>query len=79
MTSKRRRIVFGTLAALVSVVALDSVYLLGYRHGMQEERRAWAASHELTYTFVGPTGRGASRVVNTPDPRTYRELGHSSP
>ena len=79
MTSKRRRIAFGTLAALAAVVALDCVYLLGYRHGKQEERRAWAASHELTYTFVGPTGRGARTVVNTPDPRTYRQLGYSSP
>lgn len=79
MTRERKRIVFGMLAALAAVVALDGVYLLGYRHGMQEERRAWAARHELTYTFVGPTGRGARTAVNTVDPRIYRQLGLSSP
>jgi hypothetical protein len=79
MTSNRKRIVFGTLAALVAVVALDSVYLLGYRHGMQEERRAGSARREVSYNIVVPTGRGARTVLNTPDPRTYRQLGHSSP
>ena len=32
MTSKTKRILFGTLAAIAVLVALDSVYLLGYRH-----------------------------------------------
>jgi len=79
MTSKTKWLLFGTLAALAVVVALDFVYLLGYRHGMQEERRTWAARHEATYTIVGPTGRGARTVVNAPDPRTYRDAGHSLP
>jgi len=77
MTSKTRRIVVGALAAVVAVVALDSVYLLGYRHGREEERRAWAASGRVT--LRGLTGRTATTVVNTPDPRAYRGLGHSSP
>ena len=79
MTSNRKRIVFGTLAALVAVVALDSVYLLGYRHGMQKERRAGAARREVSYNIVVLTGRGARTVLNTPDPRTYRRFEHSSP
>jgi hypothetical protein len=79
MTRKTKQVLFGTLAALAALVALDPVYLLGYRHGMQEGRRAWAAKSELTYTIVGPTGRGARTVVNTLDPRTYRDLRHSSP
>jgi hypothetical protein len=36
MTSKTKRILFGTLAAVAVVVALDSVYLLGYRHGSRD-------------------------------------------
>jgi hypothetical protein len=79
MTSKTKWLLFGTLTGLAAVVALDSVYLLGYRHGMQEERRASTAGHQLTYTIVGLTGRGARTVVNAPDPRAYRDLGHSSP
>ena len=61
-------------------VALDSVYLLGYRHGMQDAwQQAWAARQGVSYTIVGPTGRAARSVVNTPDPRNYGDLGHSSP
>ena len=36
MTSKTKRILFGTLAAIAVLVALDSVYLLGYRHGSRD-------------------------------------------
>jgi hypothetical protein len=36
MTSKTKRILFGTLAAVAALVALDSVYLLGYRHGSRD-------------------------------------------
>jgi len=39
MTIKIRRILCGTLAAVavvVAVVALDSVYLLGYRNGSRD-------------------------------------------
>ena len=41
MTSKARRILFrrilfGTLAAVAVVVALDSVYVLGYRQGSRD-------------------------------------------
>jgi hypothetical protein len=79
MTSKTKWILLGTLAALAAVVVLDSVYLAGYRHGMETERRAWEAGREVSYSLVGPTGRGARTVLNAPDPRTYRELGHSSP
>ena len=80
MTSKAKQILFRTLAAIAVVVALDSVYLLGYRHGMQDAwQQAWAARQGVSYTLVGPTGRAARSVVNTPDPRNYRELGHSSP
>jgi hypothetical protein len=104
MTSKTKWILFGTLASLVVAVALDTVYLLGYHHGLQQERRAWEATKETSlnsvtnrgiirqstrisyanphsplYFVVGPTGRGARTVVNTPDPRTYRDLEHSSP
>ena len=36
MTSKTKRILFGTLAAVAALVALDSVYLLGYRQGSRD-------------------------------------------
>jgi hypothetical protein len=36
MTSKTKRILFGTLAAVAVVVALDSVYVLGYRQGSRD-------------------------------------------
>ncbi|HYG34338.1 MAG TPA: hypothetical protein VEC99_06115 [Clostridia bacterium] len=36
MASKSKRLLLGTLAVLVAVVALESVYLLGYRQGSQD-------------------------------------------
>jgi hypothetical protein len=104
MTSKTKRILFGTLATLAVVVALGA-YLLGYHHGVQVERREWentrvtslnsvtnegiitqstrtsyANPHYSPLPFVaGPTGRAAKTLVNTPDPRTYRQYDHSSP
>lgn len=68
--------------ALAILAALDAVYLLGYRHGMnegiQKERQAWTSHGARTY-LVMPTGRGASSVLNTVDPRTYRALGLTPP
>ena len=82
MTSTTKRTLFGTLTALAILVAFDAVYLLGYRHGMEEgiqkERQAWT-SRGATYSVVGPTGRGASPVLNTVDPSTYRALGLTPP
>jgi len=38
MTGKTKKLLCGALAALAIAIALDAVYLLGYRHGGRGSR-----------------------------------------
>jgi len=72
MTSKAKRILCGTLAAVALIVTLDLVYLLGYRSGSRD-----ALDWDFSAVVEGKTvklGRGSTLLRSRVELRAVRDI-----